>query len=165
MLYGDPTNPSFLFARYGFVDESSPATFCKIMLIDPVQQLIDMGYDHSKMLFYKDTGDVSPEVWDVLLYRLLGDIDKQEQQKLYQAHMTGNYEIKQAMHQQYYSQTLKVLMKHIDDFLDDLDALSVTAQVYADSTSTPNPRVPLLEKHNEFVKKTFETVKNRLLSY
>lgn len=29
--YGDPTNPSFLLARYGFLDESSPATFCKIV--------------------------------------------------------------------------------------------------------------------------------------
>lgn len=29
--YGCPTNPSFLFARYGFLDESSPATFCKMM--------------------------------------------------------------------------------------------------------------------------------------
>ena len=27
--YADPTNPSFLLARYGFLDEATPATFCK----------------------------------------------------------------------------------------------------------------------------------------
>ena len=31
MSYGDATNPSFLLARYGFLDETSPATFCKIL--------------------------------------------------------------------------------------------------------------------------------------
>jgi len=29
--YCCPTNPSELFARYGFIDKTSPATFCKIM--------------------------------------------------------------------------------------------------------------------------------------
>ena len=65
MSYGDPTNPSYFFSRYGFLDESSPATFCKLMLT-PTAQLKDMGYDYSRMLFYKETGDVSEEVWDVL---------------------------------------------------------------------------------------------------
>merc|ERR1712232_1091290 len=67
LLYGDPTNPSHLLARYGFLDQSSSATFCKIMISRPSQQMKDMGYDHSRMLFYKDTGGVSQEVWDVLL--------------------------------------------------------------------------------------------------
>ena len=67
--YGDPTNPSPLFATYGFLDESSPATFCKLM--DVQQEMQDMGVDFSRMLFYKDTGDISEEVWDVLLYHIL----------------------------------------------------------------------------------------------
>ena len=99
----DPTNPSFLFARYGFVDESASATFCKIMISNPRQQLVDMGYAHNRMLFFKNTGCVSAEVWDVLLYRLLGDTDKQGQQLFYDAHKTGDYETKQSIHQKYYS--------------------------------------------------------------
>lgn len=82
--YGDPTNPSNLFAKYGFLDESCPATFCKIMITRPTRELVNMGYDHSKMLFYKETGDVSQEVWDVLLYQIL-ESDPATQQQLYNA--------------------------------------------------------------------------------
>ena len=71
MSYGDPTNPSFLFARYGFLDEESPATFCKIMIPHENDQLKNIGYANNRMLFYKDTGDTSEEVWDVLLYQIL----------------------------------------------------------------------------------------------
>lgn len=62
MSYGDPTNPSFLFARYGFVDESSPATFCKIFPAHVNADMETLGYAQNKMLFYKDSGDVSQEV-------------------------------------------------------------------------------------------------------
>lgn len=65
--YGDPTNPSFLFARYGFLDESSPATFCKIFPPHVNAEMETLGYAQNRMLFYKDTGDVSKEVssgWD-----------------------------------------------------------------------------------------------------
>ena len=69
MSYGCPTNPSELFAKYGFLDETSPGTFCKIMTITPTQQqLMDIGYGfEKKMLFFNETGEVSDEVWDVLL--------------------------------------------------------------------------------------------------
>ena len=29
--YGDPTDPTPLFAKFGFLDEESPGTFCKLM--------------------------------------------------------------------------------------------------------------------------------------
>ena len=57
LSYGDPTNPSYLFASYGFVDETSPATFCKLMNIRPTPELKDIGLDFSRMLFFKETGD------------------------------------------------------------------------------------------------------------
>ncbi|KAG7337549.1 SET methyltransferase domain containing protein [Nitzschia inconspicua] len=122
--YGDPTNPSYLFARYGFLDESSPATFCKIMISNPSSELLEMGYDPSRMLFYKDTGDVSQEVWDVLLYQILGDVDPTQQQVLYRAHTSGDYNTKQALHNQYYQQTSSALLQHIDTFVNQLNALS-----------------------------------------
>ena len=162
MSYGDPTNPSYLFARYGFLDESSPATFCKIMIDNPTQQLIDLGYDHSRMLFYKDTGGVSEEVWDVLLYQLLEGMPDQ-QQAFYQAHMNGDVNTKQSFHQQYYPQTAAALMNHIDTFLAELDVLCQKAtERMRGKRARKHPRLPLILRHNEFVRQTFLTVRAQL---
>ena len=159
MSYGDPTNPSYLLARYGFLDETSPASFCKIMIKNPSQELQDMGYDQSRMLFYKDTGAVSPEVWDVLLYQLLGQQDPSTQRAFYQAHISGNTSQKQSIHQQWYPQTLAALQNHVDTFLQDLDRLSAQAQ---DRDWNKHPRLPLIMSHNAFVRETFLTVRASL---
>lgn len=158
MRYGDPTNPSFLFARYGFVDESSPATFCKIMIPHTNEQLVDMGYDHSRMLFYKTTGDASQEVWDVLLYQILSATNVAKRRDFYQAHMSGDLKTKQLFHEQYYSETAAELRKHIDTFLDRLDELSAKT---VGKDVNEHPRLPLILKHNEFVKRTFLAVRAR----
>jgi hypothetical protein len=158
MSYGDPTNPSFLFARYGFVDESSPATFCKIMIPHTNEQLVDMGYDHSRMLFYKTTGDASQEVWDVLLYQILSGTNVAKRRDFYQAHMSGDSKTKQLFHEQYYSETAAQLRNHIDTFLDRLDELSAKTE---GKDVNEHPRLPLILKHNEFVKRTFLAVRAR----
>ena len=159
MSYGDPTNPSYLLARYGFLDESSPATFCKIMIANPTQEILDVGYDHSRMLFFKNTGDVSQEVWDVLLYQLLGESNRNDQKTFYQAHVNGDHETKQAIHSHYFSQTRHLLQVHVDTFLGELDRLTRRAE---GGNVEIHPRLPLLLKHNEFVKNTFLKVKARL---
>mmetsp|Transcript_2145 Transcript_2145/g.5688 ORF Transcript_2145/g.5688 Transcript_2145/m.5688 type:complete len:442 (-) Transcript_2145:200-1525(-) len=159
MSYGDPTNPSHLFARFGFLDETSPATFCKIMINNPTPQLVDMGYDHSRMLFYKDTGDVSQEVWDVLLYQLLGESDPDYQRAFYEAHVNGDYETKQSFHSHYSAETADALRNHVDNFLSQLDKLSDKA---LGRDLKVHPRLPLILRHNEFVKSTFLTVRSRL---
>lgn len=165
MSYSDPTNPSFLFARYGFLDETSPSTFCKIIIDKPSQQLVDMGYDHSKMLFYKDTGEVSSQVWDVLLYQILGSIDPTQQQQFYQAHMTGDLTTKQSFHQHYYQQTHAALLNHVDTFLYQLDKLSTKAyKRMMGKKSSKHPRLPLILRHNNFVKETFLKVRSNLMS-
>jgi len=161
LSYGDPTNPSFLFARYGFLDESSPATFCKIMIPRPEQKLIDMGYSHSKMLFFKDTGEISEEVWDVLLYQILIS-DPAAQQTLYEAHMNGDYNTKQAMHQQYFQQTSVALNNHVNTFLKDLENL----QRKGDGIDVlEHPRFPIIMQHNDYVKETFMKVRDQLSQY
>ncbi|KAL3932388.1 MAG: hypothetical protein SGARI_003975 [Bacillariaceae sp.] len=157
--YGDPTNPSYLFARYGFLDEDSPATFCKIMVSSPSQELVNMGYDPSRMLFFKDTGDVSQEVWDVLLYQILGDMDPSQQQALYQAQMNGDMDTKQSIHDQYFQQTTSALVNHIDSFVNQLDALSRKTE---GRDPAVHPRLPLIRKHNDFVRESFLTVRQRL---
>jgi hypothetical protein len=47
--YGDSTNPSFLFARYGFLDESSPGTFCKIMINRPSDEVSAIAFSFSSI--------------------------------------------------------------------------------------------------------------------
>lgn len=157
MSYGDPTNPSFLLARYGFLDESSPATFCKIMIPHKNSQLEDMGYAHNRMLFFKDTGDVSEEVWDVLLYQILSASNVAKRREFYDAHMKGDYETKQRFHEQYYPETAAKLQTHIDTFLNQLDELTWKSN---GKDLSEHPRLPLILKHNEFVKNTFLAVRN-----
>lgn len=158
MRYGDPTNPSFLFARYGFLDRSSPATFCKIMLPHVNDELKNMGYAHERMLFYKDTGEVSQEVWDVLLYQFLSGSNIAKKRALYKAHMEEDYETKQLLHQQYYQETSGKLLDHIDSFIQKLDELSVKS-VGIDINQ--HPRLPTILRHNEFVRDTFLAVRAR----
>ena len=160
MSYGDPTNPSFLFARYGFLDKSSPATFCKIILKTPTKELEDVGYDPSRMLFYTETGDASEEVWDVLLYTILGENQDnlQQQQTFYQAHMAGDFDTKQHFHKLYYAQTSSKLLEHIDTFLYQLEELSEKTQ---GRDIREHPRLPLILRHNDFVRNTFLAVRAR----
>ena len=72
-----------------------------MMNIQSTPELVNLGYDFSKMLFYKDTGDISEEVWDVVLYDKILKQDVVVQQQFYEAHMNGDYETKSATHQQY----------------------------------------------------------------
>lgn len=156
MSLGDPTNPSPLFATYGFLDTSSPATFCKIM--DKQQEMKDLGLDFSNLLFYKDTGDVSGEVWDLVLYSVLSQ-DSNLQQGFYQAYMAGDEDTKNSYHQEYFPYTLDALKKHVDDTLRELDELSFKA---SSKDITTHPRVPVILQHNDFVKSTFLKVKTNL---
>jgi len=153
---GDPTNPSPLFARYGFLDDSSPATFCKAMhLREEMQQL---GYDFSELLFYKETGDISPAVYDVFLYSVLKQ-DPNTQQGFYQAVVNRDENTKNQYHQHYFAYTLDALKKHVGDTLQELDTLSSKARTYDPNT---HPRVPVILAHNQFVKETFLKVKDNL---
>ncbi|KAL7463355.1 hypothetical protein ACHAXS_003729 [Conticribra weissflogii] len=155
MSYGDPTNPSALFAKYGFVDESSPASFCKIMNIQKNSELEDIGMDYSRMVFWKDTGDVAQEVLDVLLYTELNG-DRASQQQFYLACINGDEQTKAAYHAQYQGDVYATLKDHVDTFLEDLEDLMFKASMKNLDT---HPRIPLIMAHNQFVKETFMRVK------
>jgi hypothetical protein len=141
-----------------FVDDSSPATFCKIMIPHKNTELENMGYAHNRMLFYKDTGDISEEVWDVLLYQILSASNVASRRTFYQAHVNGDYATKQAFHQQFYPETSAKLKEHIDTFLQELDELSAKAHVM---NVNQHPRAPMILKHNELVKNSFLAVRAR----
>lgn len=158
MSHGDPTNPSFLFARYGFLDESSKATFCKLIPSHVNEEMKHLGYAHNRMLFYKDTGDVSAEVWDILLYQVLSEKDISKRQEFYAAHMNGDSATKQLLHERHYTETSAKLWEHIDTFLNELNLLSDKA---CGRDFETHPRLPLILRHNEFVKMNFLAVRSR----
>ncbi len=153
---GDGSNPSPLFATYGFLDESAPGTFCKLM--DLQEDMKDMKFGFKDLLFYKN-GEISPQVYDLVLYSILKTDPNFELAPFFDACMRGDEETKNAYHSQYFSYTLDYLRGHVDSTLADLDRLSAKAQTYDPAT---HPRVPLILQHNAFVKQTFEAVKYNL---
>jgi len=153
--YGSPTNPSPFFAKYGFLDDSCPAIFCKMMNIQSTTELVNLGYDFSKMLFYKDTGQVSEEVWDVVLYDKVLRNNPNLRQQFYEAHMMGDRVTKEAIHQQFFPQTANEIKFHVDTFLYQLDELSNKA---VGKSTAEHPRLPLIVNHNDFVRGTFLNV-------
>jgi hypothetical protein len=159
MSYGCPSNPSHFFTKYGFLDQSSPATFCKILDIQPTPELRDIGLYYSRMLFYKESGDITEEVWDVVLYGKVLAKNLDVRRQFYEAHMSGNTDLKRAIHMEYMLETSTELKKHVDMFLKTIDELCEKA---VGKDTNEHPRLPLIIDHNEFVKSTFEKVKARL---
>mmetsp|Transcript_41741 Transcript_41741/g.83025 ORF Transcript_41741/g.83025 Transcript_41741/m.83025 type:complete len:447 (-) Transcript_41741:132-1472(-) len=158
LSYGNPANPSRFLSTFGFLDQSPPATFCKIMTARPSKELKNLGYDFSRMVFYVEDGAIAEEVWDVVLYSLLEnrpDIRK----AFYHAHMIGDRETKVMMHSQYLGETITVLLAHVDKTLSELDVL-------ADKMRNEGPdgheNLIMIWHHNEFVRATFLKVKARL---
>jgi hypothetical protein len=161
--YADPTNPSFLFARYGFIEDSTPATFCKIIPPHINKDMEELGYSESTMLFYIN-GEVSQEVWDILLYQHLSGNTISDRRLLMKAHTEGDYETKKMLHEKYYGETSQMLLNHLEEFLAQLDKLSGKAYERAVEIND-HPRLPLILKHNEFVKNSFFAVRQMYFGY
>jgi hypothetical protein len=160
--YGDSSNPSNLLARYGFLDESSPGTFCKYVIENPTFEMFNLGYPNS-MLFYND-GSISNEVWDVLLYELLKVSSPDEQQHFYQAHVSGDEGTKASYHDQYFALTFQSISTHVNYKINELDELGMglETQIAQGQDAKRHPRLPLIMRHNEFVKVTFDNVRQNL---
>jgi hypothetical protein len=161
--YGDPTNPSFLFARYGFIEDNTPATFCKIIPPHVNKDMEDLGYSESRMLFYAN-GEVSQEVWDILLYQYLSGNAISDRRLLMKAHSESDYDTKQMLHDKYYGETSQMLLNHIEEFLAQLDKLSNKAFERMREIDD-HPRLPLIMKHNDFVRQSFIAVRQLYFGY
>eukprot|EP00804_Cyclotella_cryptica_P019543 CCRYP_014310-RA/>CCRYP_014310-RA protein AED:0.09 eAED:0.09 QI:65/1/0.75/1/0.66/0.5/4/763/469 len=157
--YGFDANPSALFAKYGFVDTSAPATFWKYMDIIPSTELCSIGLSYSRMLFYP-SGDISPEIFDVLLYLILGEKrGRQEQKVFYDACLNGDDETKMAYLNQYYYEIYGRIKTHVDKFLGDLQELEGKA-IRVDKET--HPRIGMIREHNDFVRGIFLRVKENV---
>jgi len=156
--YGYDTNPSALFAKYGFIDTYAPSTFWKYMDIIPSTELTAIGLSYSRMLFFP-TGEISPEIFDVLTYQILGEKNRQEQKVFYEACLNGDDGTKAVYLNQYYYEIYGRIKKHVDKFLNELSELEGKA-VRVDENS--HPRIGMIREHNNFVKDIFLAVKENV---
>lgn len=83
------------------------------------------------------------------------------------AHRMGDYATKNALHERYYAATSAALLEHVDGFIDDIDKLIRKAETIGvmDPNSVyikyEHPRLPLIHRHNLFVRETFRAVRAR----
>jgi len=154
---GDPTNPSPMFATYGFLDDDCPAIFCKAM--EHIEQMEDLKFGFKDLLIGTENGDIAPQVWDLFLYKLLNDNQDPNTPNFFDACTSGNEQAKQEYHSQYFQYTLQALQEHVNFILGTIDELTYKAQSYDLRT---HPRVPVIVAHNNLVRSTFEKVQNQL---
>mmetsp|Transcript_2603 Transcript_2603/g.5766 ORF Transcript_2603/g.5766 Transcript_2603/m.5766 type:complete len:465 (+) Transcript_2603:101-1495(+) len=148
--YGDPTNPTPLFAQYGFLPQDCATIFCKAMHLEP--QIRGLGYDFAELLFQTETGEIAPKVWDVFLYSILQQNDSGAAQQFYAACQSDDEGTKEQYNAQYFEYTLAALKEHVYTILNDCEELTMRAQSY---DLNQHPRVPVIVAHNELVFNTF----------
>jgi len=147
---GDPTNPTPLFAKYGFLPMDCATIFCKAIHLE--SQIKELGYNFNDLLFQTQTGEISPKVWDIFLYDLLQNNDPGSAEQFYVACKTNDEDTKQQYHDHYFQYTLGALKQHVYSILGDVDQLTMKAQTYDLQT---HPRVPMIVSHNNLVRDTF----------
>jgi hypothetical protein len=151
----DSSNPTPLFAKYGFLYNDTPTIFCKAMHLK--KEIDELGYEFKDLLF-SQTGEIAPKVWDIFLYKLLEN-DRDNQDVFYVACKTDDEATKQAYHGQYFPYTLDAVKQHVGEILYDVDQLSMKANSYDLRT---HPRVPVIVAHNNLVRDTFSRVQAQL---
>ncbi|KAL7530338.1 hypothetical protein ACHAXR_003434 [Thalassiosira sp. AJA248-18] len=147
---GDPTNPTPIFAQYGFLPQDCATIFCKAMHLE--KRIYELGYEFSELLFSTETGEIAPKVWDIFLYDLMKQNDSGGAQQFYEAVQNNDEGTKEYYHGEYFAYTLDALKQHIYSILSDAEKLTTKAQTYDLNT---HPRVPVIVAHNQLVSQTF----------
>lgn len=147
---GDATNPTPIFAQYGFLPNDCATIFCKAMHLDP--QIKELGYDFKDLLFQTESGEIAPKVWDIFLYKILQENDQAAADQFYVACKCDDEAGKQQYHDQYFQYTLDALKQHVYGIMQDVEQLTMNAQSYDLQT---HPRVPVIVAHNQLVSQTF----------
>ncbi|KAL7554012.1 hypothetical protein ACHAWF_017385 [Thalassiosira exigua] len=142
---GDPTNPTPIFAQYGFLPRDCSTIFCKAMHLE--KRIYELGYDFSELLFHTETGEISPK------------IDPGTAQKFQMACINGDEGTKEQCHGEHFAYTLDALKQHVYSILSDAERLTTKAQTYDLNT---HPRVPVIVAHNQLVSQTFAIVASTL---
>jgi len=147
---GDPSNPTPIFAQYGFLPNDCATLFCKAMHLERIIKYL--GYDFKDLLFQTESGEIAPKVWDIFLYEILENNDQGAADNFYVACKTNDEAAKQEIHNQYFQYTLEALREHVYKIVNDVGQLTMQAQSYDLQT---HPRVPVIVAHNNLVRDTF----------
>mmetsp|Transcript_13692 Transcript_13692/g.33140 ORF Transcript_13692/g.33140 Transcript_13692/m.33140 type:complete len:460 (-) Transcript_13692:190-1569(-) len=147
---GDPTNPTPIFAQYGFLPQDCATIFCKAMHLEA--GIRDLGYEFGELLFQTETGEIAPKVWDIFLYDVLQQNDPGSAQQFCMACQNNDEATKQNYQDQYFPYTLDALKQHVYSIMSDSENLTYQAQSYDLQT---HPRVPVIVAHNQLVSQTF----------
>ena len=75
--------------------------------------------------------------------------------------MTGEEASKRMYHEKYFHQTHAVLQKHVHYLVNELDELSESSN-WRKKDMDRHPRLPLLTKHNEYVRTILDLVQENL---
>lgn len=86
-------------------------------------------------------------------------ISPDDRSAFYRAHATGDEATKRVYHERYFPETLSALRRHVDYLVNELEELSESSWR---KDVERHPRLPLVMRHNEFVKDTFERVQQQL---
>ncbi len=155
---GDPTNPTPLFAKYGFLTDDCNTIFCKAVHLE--SNIEDLGYDFRDLLLNTESGEIAPRVWDIFLHGLLQNSDDPESAEEFRvACRCNDEETKGRYHDHYFSYTLDALKGHVYSTLRDVDELTARAQSYDPLT---HPRAPIIVAHNNLVRETFAATASAL---
>lgn len=147
---GDPTNPTPIFAQYGFLPNDCATIFCKAMHLDP--QIKELGYDFKDLLIQTESGEIAPKVWDIFLYEILQNNDPGAAENYLVACKTNDEATKQQYLDNYFSYVLESMKNHVYGIMADVERLTANAQSYDLQT---HPRVPVIVAHNQLVSQTF----------
>eukprot|EP00574_Skeletonema_japonicum_P008660 CAMPEP_0201728364 /NCGR_PEP_ID=MMETSP0593-20130828/15621_1 /ASSEMBLY_ACC=CAM_ASM_000672 /TAXON_ID=267983 /ORGANISM="Skeletonema japonicum, Strain CCMP2506" /LENGTH=392 /DNA_ID=CAMNT_0048220437 /DNA_START=324 /DNA_END=1502 /DNA_ORIENTATION=+ len=147
---GDPTDPTPIFAKYGFLPTGCNTIFCKAIHLET--QINELGYEFNQLLFQSDTGEVYPAVWDIFLLKILQDYDADLASQFTMACHNNDEATKETFHNNYFAYTLEALREHVYSILNDVDQMTMMAQSYDLET---HPRVPVIVAHNDLVRSTF----------
>jgi hypothetical protein len=147
---GDPTNPTPIFAQYGFLPQDCATIFCKAKHLDP--QIMELGYDYKELLIQTETGEIAPKVWDIFLYDILQNSDPGAAQQYLMACRNNDEGTKEQYQSEYFAYTLDAMKNHFYSIMNDVENLTYKAQSY---DINKHPRVPVIAAHNELVSNTF----------
>lgn len=158
LSYGHSKVPSKFLSIFGFVDESQPQVFCQMLVTNPTQRHVEMGYDTDKMLFDTRNGSISDAVFDVTLYSILEQVPAL-QEKFYNAHVGKDMETKDLLRRQYHLETCIMIKNHIDSILKIFDGV---LQKTVNLDPAEHPRIETIYKHNLFFYQTFRKAQGNI---
>lgn len=77
------------------------------------------------------------------------------------AHREGDFNTKLALHEKYFSATSAAMLEHVDSILEEIDKVITKSDAHEIYIRNEHRRLPLIHRHNDFVRETFANVKSR----